>query len=168
MRGALQRWTNVGKKWNVPVLVGEFGAVNAVPNATDYLRAHFDALDALGIGGTEWEYSVAKELWNGEDLSLVAADGKENPLAKAILRPFPRAVAGDGVVFSYQAGTQAMELRFTPASSGVTEIAIPERAYPSGYAVKITGGCVDRSIAGTLLVQADAGAGSVEVKVAAR
>jgi endoglycosylceramidase len=167
VRSAFQRWANVGKKWNVPVLVGEFGAVNATPNATAYLAAHFDALDALGIGGTEWEYSVSKELWNGEDLSLVGGDGKENPLATAIVRPFPRAVAGDGVVFSYEAGSRAMALRYTPAASGVTEIAIPERAYPAGYSVSITGGCVDRSVAGTLLVQADAGAGSVEVKVTA-
>jgi endoglycosylceramidase len=165
VRSAVQRWANVGKKWNVPVLLGEFGAVNSTPNATDYLTAHFDALDALGMGGTEWEYSVAKELWNGEDLSLVDGDGKEGPLAAAILRPFPRAVAGEGVVFSYQAAKHTMDLRYTPASSGVTEIASPERAYPAGYTVTITGGCVDKAVAGTLLVQADAGAGSVEVKV---
>jgi endoglycosylceramidase len=165
VHGAVQRWANVGAKWKVPVLLGEFGAINSTPGATAYLAAHFDALDALGMSGTQWEYSVSAELWNGEDLSLVAGDGKENPLAAAILRPFPRAVAGNGVVFSYQAASRAMNLRFAPASAGVTEIAIPERAYPSGYAVTITGGCFDRSVAGTLLVRANAGATAVEVKV---
>ena len=167
VHSAVQRWANVGTKWKVPVLLGEFGATNSTPGATGYLAAHFDALDALGMSGTEWEYSVSPELWNGEDLSLVAGGGQENPLAAAILRPFPRAVAGDGVVFSYQAASHTMDLRFAPAASGVTEIAIPERAYPSGYAVTITGGCFDRSLAGTLLVRADVGAGSVEVKVTA-
>jgi endoglycosylceramidase len=165
VRAALQRWANVGAKWKAPVLLGEFGAVNSTPNATAYLTAHFDALDALGMSGTEWEYSVSTELWNGEDLSLVAADGKENPLAAAILRPFPRAIAGDGVVFAYDAAARKVDLQYTPASSGVTEVAIPERAYPDGYAVTITGGCFDASIPGALLVRANEGASAVEVKV---
>jgi endoglycosylceramidase len=168
VRLALQRWANVGKKWNVPVLLGEFGATNATPDAAAYLTAHFDALDALGMSGTEWEYSVSTELWNGEDLSLVGADGKENPLAAAIIRPFPRAVAGAGVVFSYESTSHKLDLRYAPTASGVTEIAIPERAYPSGYDVAITGGCFDQSIPGALLVQSDTDAGSVEVIVTAR
>jgi endoglycosylceramidase len=168
VRLALQRWANVGKKWNAPVLLGEFGATNHTPDATAYLTAHFDALDALGMSGTEWEYSVSTELWNSEDLSLVDGKGMENPLAAAILRPFPRAVAGDSVVFSYESASHKLDLRYAPASSGVTEIALPDRAYPSGYDVTITGGCFDRSIRGALLVQADAGAGSVEVIVTAR
>ena len=171
VRFDLQRWANVGEKWNVPVLLGEFGATNSTPDAPGYLTAHFDALDALGMSGTEWEYSVSKELWNGEDLSLVGGDGAENPLAAAILRPFPRAVAGDDAVFSYDAASRKLDLRYTPASSdgsGVTEIAIPERAYPAGYDVAITGGCFDRSQPGALLVQAKGGAGSVEVTVTAK
>ncbi|MEP7123164.1 MAG: cellulase family glycosylhydrolase [Byssovorax sp.] len=168
VRGAVQRWANVGAKWKVPVLLGEFGATSSTPGATGYLTAHFDALDALGVSGTEWEYSTSPELWNAEDLSLVAGDGNESPLAAAIVRPFARAVAGDGVVLSYQAASQRLDLRYTPASSGITEIAVPERAYPTGHTVTITGGCFDASIAGTLLVRADAGAGSVEVKIAPR
>ena len=170
----LQRWANVGKTWNVPVLLGEFGTTNSTPDASGYLTAHFDALDALGMSGTAWEYSVAKELWNGEDLSLVGGDGVENPMAASIIRPFPRAVAGDSAVVSYDAASRKLELRYVPASSGgsdgtsVTEIALPERAYPAGYEVAITGGCFDRSVPGALLVQADPGAGSVEVTVTAK
>ena len=33
VRSALLRWANVGKKWNVPVLLGEFDATNATPDA---------------------------------------------------------------------------------------------------------------------------------------
>ncbi|MFS8070721.1 MAG: glycoside hydrolase family 5 protein, partial [Byssovorax sp.] len=54
VRGALLRWANVGKKWNVPVLLGEFGATNGTPDAAAYLTAHFDALDELGMSGTQW------------------------------------------------------------------------------------------------------------------
>ncbi len=89
VRSFLQRWANVGKKWDVPVLLGEFGATNSTPDGAAYLTAHFDALDLLGMSGTQWEYSSSTELWNGEDLSLVRGDGTETPLAAAIIRPFP-------------------------------------------------------------------------------
>lgn len=150
------------------MLLGEFGATNGTPDAAAYLTAHFDALDELGMSGTQWEYSVATELWNSEDLSLVRADGAETPLAAAILRPFPRAVAGDAVVFTYESASHELALRYTPASSGVTEVALPDRAYPEGYDVVITSGCFDRGTPGALLVQANTGAATVEVTVTAR
>ena len=151
----------------MPVLLGEFGATNTTPDVAAYLSAHFDALDALGMSGTQWEYSVSTELWNDEDLSLVAADGTENPQAQAILRPYPRAVAGSAVTFSYDATSRAATLAYTPAP-GISEIAVPTRAYPKGVTVHVTGGCADTSHAGTVLVQADPGATAVEVSVTAR
>lgn len=168
VQSALQRWSNVGKKWDVPVLLGEFGATNSTPDAAAYLTAHFDALDELGMSGTEWEYSASAELWNGEDLSLVRADGAENPLAAAILRPFPRAVAGDSVVFTYESTSRKLTLSYAPAASGVTVVEVPDRAYPDGYDVAITGGCFNRSTPTELLVQANADAATVEVTVTAR
>jgi endoglycosylceramidase len=163
----LRKWTKLGAKWNVPILLGEFGASNAIPEPAAYLTAHFDALDALGMSGTEWEYSVSADLWNSEDLSLVRADGTENPMAAAILRPYARAVAGSAVAFSYDATSHAATLQYTPAD-GITEVAVPVRAYPSGYTVQVSGACADSSQAGRLLVQASPGAAAVEVKIAAR
>lgn len=168
VRSALQRWANVGKKWDVPVLLGEFGATNSTPNGAAYLTAHFDALDLLGMSGTQWEYSTSTELWNGEDLSLARSDGEETSLAAAIIRPFPRAVAGNDVVFSYESTSRKLSLSYTPDSSEVTEVALPDRAYPEGYDVSITGGCYDPSTPGTLLVRANPGAATVGVTVTAR
>jgi endoglycosylceramidase len=163
----LKKWTDQGATWGVPVLVGEFGATSATPGIEAYLAAHFDALDALGASGTVWEYSVATELWNGEDLSVVSADGTERPAAAAIVRPYPRAIAGSAITFSYDTSSSALSLQYTP-TAGVSEVAIPARAYPAGYAVQITGGCADSSQPGRLLVQADPGAGAVDVTVTAR
>jgi endoglycosylceramidase len=160
----LQRWADQGTTWGVPVLLGEFGVSNATPGIEGYVGAHFDALDALGMSGTEWEYSVSAELWNGEDLSVVSAAGTDNAAVQAIVRPYPRAIAGSGVVFSYDATSGAMTLTYAPAA-GVSEVAVPARAYPSGYAVQVTGGCADASHPGELLVQADPGAAAVEVSV---
>jgi endoglycosylceramidase len=163
----LRQWVEQGATWGVPVLIGEFGAENATVGVEPYLAAHFDALDALGTSGTEWEYSVSSELWNGEDLSLVAADGTENPSAKAIVRPYPRAIAGSAITFAYDSTSRAATLQYTPAP-GISEVAMPARAYPAGYAVHVTGGCADTSRPGELLVQAEPGAAAVTLSVTAR
>jgi endoglycosylceramidase len=162
----IHQWQELGAKWNVPVFLGEFGAPNPIPDVQAYLSAHYDALDALAVNGTQWEYSTSTELWNSEDLSLCAADGTENPQAKAILRPYARAVAGSAITFSFDASSSTATLTYAPTAGGVTEVAVPARAYPSGYAVEITGGCADSSQAGRLLVQADASAEMVKVTIA--
>jgi endoglycosylceramidase len=167
VRGDLQKWQNKANQWNVPVFVGEFGVSNPSPDAEAYLSAHFDAMDALGMGGTVWEYSVAAEMWNLEDLSLVRADGTENPSAAALLRPYARAVAGGDVAFTFDGSSRAATLTYTP-SSGVTEIAVPQRAYPNGYEVHVTGGCADSSHGQALLVKANEGSTSVTVHVTAK
>jgi endoglycosylceramidase len=167
VKSDLDQWAARGTAWSVPVLLGEFGAKNSTPDVEAYLSAHFDALDALGMSGTTWEYSVSAELWNGEDLSVVGADGRENPAAPALVRPYPRAIAGSSVAFSFDSTSRAMTLGYVP-SSGVSEVTIPMRAYPAGYAVRVTGGCADSSQPERLLVQADPGAATVEVSVTAR
>ena len=161
----LQTWAARGATWNVPVLLGEFGTSNAAPGIPGYVGAHFDALDALGMSGTEWEYSVSSQLWNGENLSVVAADGTDNPAVQALLRPYPKAIAGSMVAFSFDAGSRAMTLQYAPTAGGVSEVAMPARAYPQGYSVQVTGGCADASHPGRLLVEADPGAATVEVSV---
>jgi hypothetical protein len=119
------------------------------------MTAHFAALDALGLGGAEWEYSVESTEWNSESASIVAADGTEYPVAQAVIRPYARAVAGKAVSQSYAPDTGAFTLTWTPAS-GVTEVAVPVRAYPSGTAVTLSQGCYDAtSVPGKILVDAD-------------
>lgn len=165
----LTKWRNVGNAWQSPVLVGEFGTSNEATDTPAYMTAHFDALDALGISGTQWEYSVAVEEWNSEDLSLARADGTETPMAASIVRAYPRRVAGDDVAFAYDAAARSFTLSYTPlAGEGVTEIAAPARLYPKGLDVTVTGGCADASVPGKVLVRADGGAGKVELKAAPR
>jgi endoglycosylceramidase len=168
----MKSWADVGKQWNVPTFVGEFGtAQNDAPASADYMSAHFAALDALGIHGTEWEYSVASENWNFETFGLVAADGTERAIAAAVIRPFARAVAGDAVTPAFDTTTRVFTLTYTPRSNGTTnvsEISLPARAYPNGFDVELTGGCVDASQPNRLLVQADDGATSVSLKVTTR
>jgi endoglycosylceramidase len=168
----LQAWQNYANGLDVPVLLGEFGIQDAAADTAAFLTAHFDALDALGMSGTQWEYSVSKDVWNAELFGLVDADGTEEATVEAIVRAYPRAVAGDAVAFAFDAATRGFTLSYAPLADaggkGVTEVAMPTRLYPNGYDVKITGGCADASTAGRLLVQADAGAAKVDVTVTAR
>jgi endoglycosylceramidase len=163
---SLQTWATVGEQWSVPVLVGEFGASNDLDTTPSYMDAQFDALDALGASGTQWEYSVANELWNSEANTIVAADGIEYPVvAGATMRAFARAVAGTAIVQRYDVTRRVFELSYDP-SDGITEVQLPSRAFPAGYTVDLEGACYDdTSQPGRMLIAADPGAARVTLRV---
>jgi len=165
------KWAAVATAWNTPLFVGEFGAVHDnLPlgggGAADYLAAHFDALDRLALSGSEWEYSVAREAWNGEQLGLVAADGTEYASSVAIARPYPRAVAGSSIAWSWDAAAHVFALEFVPDGATASEVALPARAFPSGHAVTVDGACFDDSRPGLLLLRPDPAATKVTLRIA--
>ncbi len=164
----MQKWQAVGAQWNVPTFVGEFGAFNQLASTLPYMQAHFDAFDALGMNGTEWEYSVSADLWNSESDWVVDASGNELPVAQALVRPFARAVAGASIVTGFDTTTSTFTLSYAPGSgaTNVTVVSFPTRAYPNGYDVGLTGGCYDAtSSPGQLFIQPDQGAASVSLTV---
>ncbi len=168
----LGKWADVGRAWNVPVWLGEFGASNTDPNAAAYVASVFAAADELGLSGAEdWEYSLSAQLWNSEANSVVAPDGAEYPVAQALIRPFARAIAGGAVTQSWDTTTRTFALSYVPANTAtdVSEVRVPTRAFPTGYAVDIEGGCYDpTSVAGELLVMATAGTPMVNLTVTAK
>ena len=132
----LTQWAAQGEEWEMPVLLGEFGIMVEHPDATAYVRDHFDALDALGMHATYWEYSASETLWNFEDFSLVDADGTErSTLLDPMIRPWPRAVAGTDITWGDGA------LRYTAWEGGVTELVVPERL--GEVTVEAEGACVE-------------------------
>ncbi len=162
----LRKWAALATRFGTPLLLGEFGVASDDSAGAIYMRAHFDALDTLQASGTEWEYSVTAEVWNAEHLSLVDAQGHELPAAAAIVRPYPRAVAGEPSAFAVDA-QGVLSLRYAPAA-GTTEIATPARAFPGGRSVTVEGGCHDDSDPERVLVRASPGAGEVVVRIAPR
>ncbi len=162
----LQKWAAKGRGWNVPVLVGEFGLNSGAMDPVDVLKADWDALEALGLGGTQWEYSVSSELWNSERFGLVEADGTEDPTVAALVRPYLRALAGTNVAVTREASGR-VSWSYTGAK-GVTEIAVPARTVPNGYDVEVVGACADQSQPGMLLVQAEGEGRPVEVHLTPR
>ncbi len=165
VEAGLKTWADMGASWNVPVFVGEFGLNDTSATAVPFIAANFAAFDTLGLNGSEWEYSVSTDVWNSEMFGLVAADGTENPVAKAIQRPFARAIAGTSIKQAFNATSGAFTLSYM-ASGGVTEVSLPSQAYPSGYNLTLKGACVDAtSKPGRLLLQADADAGTSAVSL---
>jgi endoglycosylceramidase len=164
----LATWQGIGVAWNVPVFVGEFGASHVQTSNTAYMMATFDALDALSLSGSEWEYSVESEEWNSETDSIVAQDGGEYPIAQAVQRPYARAVAGSEITQNFDTTANTFTLTFQP-TAGVTEVALPAHLYPDGYVVSLTGACSDTTSApGRILLQPAPGATTVSLKLTSK
>jgi endoglycosylceramidase len=155
----LSPWAELGASWDMPVLIGEMGIRAAHPDAAVHLRRHLDAMEALGLHGTWWEYSQSADIWNREELSLVDADGVETEMVRELARPYLRALAGTVVAFTAAAPDQ-LALHYTPAGTAPTEIAL-HQYQTEGFAVGARGACVDIE-AGLLLVQ-PTGSGDVEL-----
>jgi endoglycosylceramidase len=156
----MQTWASVGQSWNVPTYVDEFGTSHDDSTSPATMTATFAALDAYGLSGSEWEYSVSVDSWNEETDSIVAADGGEYPVAQAVIRPYARAVAGSAITQSFDPAARTYTLSFT-AAPGITEVSVPARLYPAGLAVQATGACVDTtSVPGKVLLQSNADAGA--------
>lgn len=164
IEGDMQRWAAIGATWNAPTFIGEFGARRESTGARDYVEANFAAFDEVGISGAQWEYSASQVEWNEETYSVVDGNGVEYDVALAMVRPFARAIAGSAVTQVFDPEARSFTLTFTP-SDGVSEIAFPSRAYPAGYDVDVQGACIDSSKPSTLLLQPNANATQVTLKI---
>ncbi len=160
-RKSLGAWDAVGAAWDVPVLLGEFGCQARTERSAAYVQAHYDALDALWMHGTYWEYSADPLDWNDEGLSLCDADGGERGTVAAIVRPYPRAVAGERPNFHYDVETRVARLTYDAHAGGVTEVALPPRLYPREPRIEVEGAHWTR-VTDHLQITADRG-GAVEV-----
>ena len=155
---SLGRWRDKGTEWNMPVLLGEYGADPDVGATEDYALAMQEAMDKLQLHGTWWEYSVAEESWNFEDFSIVEADGTQNAvLSDAVARPFPAAIAGTDATWAFDGATFRLDWQ----ADGITELRWPTRL--GSPQLRGEGGCA--SIDGTHIHIDAKGPSWVEVQV---
>jgi len=128
--------------------IGEYGGTADSPGITAYMDAEYDGQGAVAAGSAYWAYD------RDGGYGLLNSDGTEKTvLLDVVVRPYPTQVAGDPMSFSYaeDSGTFSVQWRPDPAIEATTEIAIPQRAYPDGYAVDCDGCQVERR-PGRLLV----------------
>lgn len=130
---------SVADTWNMPVVLGEFGVPNENPAKAAYLDFVLDQADAHNGHALMWDASMSPELWNGEDFSVLSPDGKERLWADAVVRPFPRAVSGHIVAFSWDTNAARFDLQVEAAGVEVSLIYLPERHLGVSPIIKVRG-----------------------------
>lgn len=164
------------------LMLTEFGATETTDNITAMLRR----ADRTRVSWMWWHYCGCDDpttVGAGDKQALVrdprkAPEGDNLRAAKLglVVRPYPRVVAGTPQSWSWNAGT--LRLRYTNVRAdrsgefpryARTEIALPTRHFPDGYAVTAKDAVVVSTPgAGILTLAACPGAGDIEVTVAAR
>lgn len=160
----------------VPVLLGEFGIPFDLHKPaflrkademleTRALDRSFRALEANLLSGTIWNYSADNtfemgDSFNGEDLSIFTQSGRKNPhdihsggrALRTLIRPYPRATAGNPLRVHFDWHTRVFEFIFEHADTlAPTEIFVPTVQYPGGVRVEVSDGTFEYDAARQLL-----------------
>ena len=174
-----------------PTLIGEFGIPYDLDDGADYARwargertglwqqheaalgLMYDALDALGLHATQWNYTASNrndlrigDGWNQEDLSIFSRDQQDDPAdpgsgGRAVAgfsRPYARRVQGrmPAMRFDREKGIFRLDFTADAAVAGGTEIYIPAAHYPAGFVLRFEGvpADIDRSRPNLVIVRA--------------
>lgn len=119
-----------------PLLLGEWGFDPTWPGAELFMRELLEMGDRMMLGWTYWSYDPGGwGIWERNEQGEVVE--REN--ANALVRPYPRRVAGVPRSFGYDPDTGVFELAFDPSPSATlpTEIYVPAaRHYPGGWTLE--------------------------------
>lgn len=155
-----------GERAGMPVLLGEFGIPFDLAGGRAYrtgdfgaqisaLDRSFRAVEDNRLSCTLWNYTedntnARGDGWNGEDFSIFSRDQQSDPhdinsggrALRAIVRPYPRAVAGEllRLTFDLRRRLFEFEFRHDPAVTAPTEIFLPELQYGDGCRVEVSDG----------------------------
>jgi endoglycosylceramidase len=146
-----------------PWIVSEFGASDADP---EYAK-EIDFFDSHFLTWMFWQYdgnldpgdTPLEAIVNGSPGSETNANQQK---LNALVVPYPQAVAGTPLTYSFDRSTHTMTLTYSSApASGVqlapgamTQVFVPRRQYPNGYSVKVSGATVKSSGSSTALLLA--------------
>lgn len=101
---------NQGASWNVPVLLGEFGAPADGLRVDAYIDEFYTQLNADLMSAAQWNYTphwtaAKRDGWNQENFSIV--DDKGQLRSTYRVRAFPARIAGDAQTFFAREGASA-------------------------------------------------------------
>ena len=121
------------KRFNTPMLVGEFGLNVTEPGAPDYMRNLMKMLDKISSGWAYWAY-MKNDKWSPFDENSSSHKARD-----ILVRPYPRCVAGHPISYGYDPGDGRFWLHFVADKEikGPTEIYIPGEDYPDGWKLSI-------------------------------
>jgi endoglycosylceramidase len=164
------------KRTGDALLMTEFGATRA----KDILTAMVDRSDRNMVGWEEWHYCGCDDPTTsgpGDKQALVYDPAKpptgsniDTGKLAILARPHPDAVAGTPESFGFDLSKHRFTLRYKTARAeggrfgpdAVTEVIVPARQYPSGYAAHVTGGTI-RSASDAAVLRLSACPGAKEV-----
>jgi endoglycosylceramidase len=145
--------------WGAPVVMGEFGAPNAIAQKAEFSSAVLDAADARRASAMAWEASLSDVKWNHEDFSVLMSDGSERAWGAALDRPVPRAIDGTIIELAWDATTKQFHLSVEGNGNVVSEVYLPVRQFGALPTITVTGARFRwMSDSGVLLVAAERGA----------
>jgi len=149
------------------LLLTEFGATEA----KSVVMPMVERADRDMVSWTEWHYCGCDDPTTsgpGDKQAIVldparppVGDNLKKVTLDQLVRPYPQVVAGTPEWWSFEGGT--FTARWT-AAKGESEIVVPARVYPDGYAAQVMGGSII-SAKGAPLLRVKACAGVPEVAV---
>jgi hypothetical protein len=149
-----------------PVHLGEIGIPMNMDEGRAYRTGIFSvqeqaldrsmrAVEDNLMNATIWNYTsdndnARGDQWNGEDFSIFSRDQQEDRAVinsggralRALLRPYPKATAGEPIRISFSMKNRVFEYAFRHDQAGEapTEIYVPRFQYPDGYRVRVSDG----------------------------
>jgi endoglycosylceramidase len=169
-QGVVDRAVAAASRDDAPLMETEFGATNDVAT----LDRLTDQADTGIVSWMFWAYN--ENIKYPDDTRPASLDTVANlDVLKALVRPYPLALAGTPASLSYDSATHAMDLQYTTRSpdgdryprSLASVISVPRLQYPDGYRVAVTGATVtSRAGADRLTLRTDPGATAVTVRIA--
>jgi endoglycosylceramidase len=118
------------RKFETPMMVGEFGLSEDKPGALDFLRDALAMYNKTSIGWFYWSYDRGS--WG-----LQNQDGAENRKADVLVYPYPQKIAGTQLSFGWEPEKRVFSLSFNASAgsgqSPTTEIYLPPRSWPEGW-----------------------------------
>jgi len=154
----------------VPTLLGEFSC-NDVNRDNAQL---VDLVDRAFTSWTVWAYYTGADDPADCPRQGLLVDDKQPAVAKqlkldALVVPYAQAVAGTPRATDFDRASATFTLSWAPGPDALTQVFVPARHYPHGYAVQATGArVVSAPGAPWLLLRAEPGATSASVKVTPR
>lgn len=131
--------------WDVPMMLGEFGAPANTRGGAAYISQIYDWLDSTQASSAHWNYTPnwnadTKDGWNHEDLNITDDTGELR--SNFAVRPYAVATAGEPQ--SLQVSDTGLEFHWQhDPTQGATELFIPPLWWQQGISVDLQAGFED-------------------------
>jgi endoglycosylceramidase len=150
-------------RFRVPLLLSEFGHFTAPPDedTSPVIRRVAGFADEVMASWTYWDYARPNPQdgvtnYGSEQMIRDLREPPEGdnlivPRVDAVVRAYPRAIAGTPRRWAWDQDTRVFTLEYVPAradgagafgTGSVTEIVVPARHFPAGYTVRVRGASV--------------------------